>query len=90
MTVYKPIDQEAESTAKLAAALAKGDTAAADAIATQTEKDPTGNRDVKSVLLTPQLITKDNVKSVVDAGAVKASEICVAATQAACDQLGIK
>jgi D-xylose transport system substrate-binding protein len=90
MTVYKPIDQEAEATAKLAAALAKGDTAAADAIATQTEKDPKGNRDVKSVLLTPQLITKDNVKTVVDAGAVKASEICVAATQAACDQLGIK
>jgi D-xylose transport system substrate-binding protein len=90
MTVYKPIDQEAEATAKLAAALAKGDTAAADAIATQTEKDPTGKRDVKSVLLTPQLITKDNVKSVIDAGAVKASEICVSATQAACDQLGIK
>ncbi|MEN3270537.1 substrate-binding domain-containing protein, partial [Pseudonocardia sp.] len=90
MTVYKPIDQEAEATAKLAAALAKGDTAAADAIATQTEKDPKGNRDVKSVLLTPQLITKDNVKTVVDAGAVKASEICVAATQAACNQLGIK
>jgi D-xylose transport system substrate-binding protein len=90
MTVYKPIDQEAEATAKLAGALAKGDTAAADAIATQTEKDPKGNRDVKSVLLTPQLITKDNVKTVVDAGAVKASEICVPATQAACDQLGIK
>jgi D-xylose transport system substrate-binding protein len=90
MTVYKPIDQEAEATAKLAAALAKGDTAAADAIATQTEKDPKGNRDVKSVLLTPQLITKDNVKTVVDGGAVKASEICVPATQSACDQLGIK
>ncbi len=63
MTVYKPIKQEAEATAKLAAALAKGDTAAADALATDTEKDPTGNRDVKSVLLEPQLITKDNVKS---------------------------
>jgi len=90
MTVYKPIDQEAEAAAKLASALAKGDTAAADAIATQTEKDPTGNRDVKSVLLTPQLITKDNVKTVVDGGSVKASEICVPATQAACDELGIK
>jgi D-xylose transport system substrate-binding protein len=90
MSVYKPIDEEAEATAKLAAALAKGDTAAADAIATQTENDPTGNRDVKSVLLTPQLITKDNVKTVVDGGSVKASEICVPATQAVCDQLGIK
>jgi D-xylose transport system substrate-binding protein len=90
MTVFKPIEQEASSAAKLAAALAKGDTAAADAVATQTVDDPKGNRQVKSVLLTPQLITKDNVKVVTDAGYVKASEICVAETQAACDQLGIK
>jgi D-xylose transport system substrate-binding protein len=90
MTVFKPIDQEAEATAKLAAALAKGDTAAADAIATSTEQDPVGNRTVKSVLLEPQLITKENVKAVVDGGGVKASEICVPDTQAACDQLGIK
>ena len=34
MTVYKPIKQEADATAKLAAALAKGDKAAADALAT--------------------------------------------------------
>ncbi len=90
MTVFKPINEEADNTAKLAAALAKGDTAAADAIATATSQDPTGHRTVKSVLLTPQLITKDNVKSVVDAGAVKASDVCVPATQSACDQLGIK
>ncbi|AEA25195.1 sugar ABC transporter substrate-binding protein [Pseudonocardia benzenivorans] len=90
MTVFKPIQEEADATAKLAAALAKGDTAAADAVATQTTNDPKGNRQVKSVLLTPQLITKDNVKTVTDAGYVKASEICNAQTQAACDQLGIK
>jgi D-xylose transport system substrate-binding protein len=89
MTVYKPIQQEAEAAAKLAAALANGDTAAADAIATQTENDPTGNRQVKSVLLEPQLITKDNVKTVVDDGAVQASEICVGDLQATCQQLGI-
>jgi D-xylose transport system substrate-binding protein len=90
MTVFKPIKDEAEATAKLAAALAKGDTAAADALATGKTKDSKGNRDVKSVLLTPQLITKDKVKSVVDAAFVKASEICVADTQAACTELGIK
>jgi D-xylose transport system substrate-binding protein len=89
MTVYKPIQQEAEAAAKLAAALANGDTAAADAIATQTENDPTGNREVKSVLLEPQLITKENVKAVVDDGAVQASEICVGDLQATCQQLGI-
>ena len=90
MTVFKPIKDEAEAAAKLAAALAKGDTAAADALATGKTKDDKGNRDVKSVLLTAQLITKDKVKSVVDAAFVKASDICVADTKAACDQLGIK
>jgi D-xylose transport system substrate-binding protein len=90
MTVFKPIKDEAEAAAKLAAALAKGDTAAADALATGKTKDDKANREVKSVLLTAQLITKDKVKSVVDAGFVKASEICVADTQAACTELGIK
>ncbi len=90
MTVFKPIEQEANATAKLAAALAKGDKAAADALATGVAKDPTGNRDVKSVLLTPILITKDNVKEVVDAKGVQASEICVADTAAVCTELGIK
>jgi D-xylose transport system substrate-binding protein len=89
MTVFKPIKDEAEATAKLAAALAKNDKAAADALATGKTKDSKGNRDVPSVLLTAQLITKDKVKSVVDAGFVKASEICVADTQAACTELGI-
>jgi D-xylose transport system substrate-binding protein len=89
MTVYKPIKQEAEAAAKLAAALAKGDTAAADALATDTVADPQGNRQVKSVLLEPQLITRENVKTVVDDGAVPASDICVADTAAACQELGI-
>jgi len=89
MTVYKPIKQEAEAAAKLAAALANGDTAAADALATDAVSDPQGNREVKSVLLEPQLITRDNVKTVVDEGAVPASDICVADTAAACQELGI-
>jgi D-xylose transport system substrate-binding protein len=89
MTVYKPIKQEADSAAKLTAALAKGDTAAANALATGSVNDPKGNRDVKSVLLTPQLITKNNVKTVIDEGQVKASEVCVSALAATCQQLGI-
>ena len=90
MTVFKPIQEEADAAAKLAADLAKGDTAAADAVATQTVKDPKGKRDVKSVLLNPQLITKDKVKVVTDAGYIKASEICTGANAAVCGQLGIK
>jgi D-xylose transport system substrate-binding protein len=89
MTVYKPIKQEADAAAKLAAALAKGDTAAADALATGSVDDTKANRQVKSVLLTPQSITKDSVKTVVDEGQVKASEICVGDLQATCQQLGI-
>lgn len=90
MTVFKPIKEEAEATAKLAGLLAKGDTAGADKLASGVTKDTKGNRDVKSVLLTSQLITKDKVKTVVDAAFVKASDICVADTQAACTELGIK
>ncbi|WP_330277998.1 substrate-binding domain-containing protein [Lentzea sp. NBC_00516] len=90
MTVFKPIKEEAEAAAKLAGLLAKGDTAGADKLASGVTKDTKGSRDVKSVLLTSQLITKDKVKSVVDAAFVKATEICVADTQAACTELGIK
>ncbi|MFJ6674021.1 sugar ABC transporter substrate-binding protein [Actinosynnema sp. NPDC091369] len=90
MTVFKPINEQAEATAKLASALAKGDTAAADKMATGVTKDTTGNRDVKSVLLPAQLITKDKVKTVVDAGFVKATEICGGDLAAVCTELGIK
>ncbi|MEV1293587.1 substrate-binding domain-containing protein [Pseudonocardia sp. NPDC049635] len=89
MTVFKPIEQEAEAAAQLAAALANGDTAAADAIATDTVRDPQGDRDVPSVLLTPELITRDNVKTVIDAGYVTAAEVCTAETADACSELGI-
>ena len=90
MTVFKPIDQEATAAAKLAAALAKGDTAGADKLANGTVKDTTGNRDVKSSLSTPLLITKDKVKQVTDSGFVKAADICTGDLAAVCTQLGIK
>jgi D-xylose transport system substrate-binding protein len=89
MTVFKPIKEEAEATAKLAAALAKGDKAAADKIATDESDDPTGKRKVKSVLLEPFMITKADVKRVIDEGYVKAEEVCTGETQAACAELGI-
>jgi D-xylose transport system substrate-binding protein len=89
MTVFKAIKLEAEATAKLAAALAKNDKSAADAIATDTVKDPKGNRDVKSVLAEPKLITKNEVKTVISEGYVKASEVCVGDLATVCTQLGI-
>ncbi|MGH3630481.1 MAG: substrate-binding domain-containing protein, partial [Sciscionella sp.] len=88
-TVFKPIQQEANATAKLAAALAKGSTAQGDKVATQTTHDPKGNRDVKSVLLKPITITKSNVKQVITQGYAKASAVCTGGAAAACKQLGI-
>jgi D-xylose transport system substrate-binding protein len=89
MTVFKPIQQEAAGAAKLAAALAKGDKAGADAIATAVSKDPKGNRNVKSVLLQPQLVTKGEVKTVVTEGYVTAAAICGGDLAATCTALGI-
>src|ERR1044072_4935977 len=89
MTVFKPIKQEAEATAKLAKALADGDKDAADKIATDKSGGPEANREVKSVLSEPFLITKNEVKRVIDEGYVKADEICTGDLQAVCTQLGI-
>jgi D-xylose transport system substrate-binding protein len=88
-TVFKPEKLEANAAAELALALAKGNTTAANQIAGQTSHDPTGNRDVKSVLLPPESITKDNVKDVVTQGYVKAGDICTGAAATACTSLGI-
>ncbi|MGW4247844.1 sugar ABC transporter substrate-binding protein [Nocardia sp. NPDC004722] len=89
MTVFKPIKEEAENAAKLAVALAKGDKAGADALAVGVSQDPKGKREVKSVLLQPQLITKAEVKQVVDSGFVKASDVCSGDVKQACTDLGI-
>ncbi|WP_067704951.1 sugar ABC transporter substrate-binding protein [Nocardia jejuensis] len=89
MTVFKPIRDEAEQAAKLAVALAKGDTAAADALAQGVSQDPKGKRDVKSILLQPQTIIRADVKKVTDAGFVKPSDLCSGDVKAACAELGI-
>ncbi len=89
MTVFKPIKDEAEAAAKLATALAKGDKATADGLATASSTDPKGNRTVKSVLLDPHSITRTEVKQVVDLGYVKAGDLCTGDVAQLCTQLGI-
>ena len=71
-----------------AIALAKGDTSGAAALATGSLHDPKANRDIPSVLLTPTVITKANVKDVITAGALTAAQICQG-IQAACTAAGI-
>ncbi|MBP2473550.1 D-xylose transport system substrate-binding protein [Crossiella equi] len=89
MTVFKPIAEEAANAAKIAIALAKGDKASADALATGIEKDPEGKRDVKSVLLSAQTITKANVKVVTDSGFVKPADFCKDDVAQLCKDAGI-
>ncbi|MFC0545433.1 sugar ABC transporter substrate-binding protein [Kutzneria chonburiensis] len=89
MTVFKPIKLEAEAAAKLATALLKNSKADADKIATQKTTDPKTKREVPSLLLDPQAITKDKVKDVISAGAVPKSDVCTGDIAALCTANGI-
>ncbi|MDP9091986.1 MAG: substrate-binding domain-containing protein [Actinomycetota bacterium] len=88
LTIFKDVSKEADAASKLAIDLIKGDTASAASLASGTLHDPTGNRDIPSVLLTPEVITKATVKDVISAGALTSAQIC-AGIQAACTAAGI-
>ena len=85
MSVYKSAKLEAGALADTAIALVKGD----DAETTGTTEDATGDRDVPSVLLTPEAITKENVKTVIEDGGVKAEDVCTGDFAALCEEAGI-
>jgi ABC-type xylose transport system, periplasmic component len=83
MTVYKPIKAEAEAAAKIAVALAKGDTATVKSLATQTVNNGTG--DIPSMLLDPVVVTAKNVADTVIAdGFTTWQTICVGAAAQKC------
>jgi D-xylose transport system substrate-binding protein len=86
MTVYKAIKKEADAAAGLAISLAKGEK---PSTATGSVKDPESGKDVPSVLLTPQAITKDSVKEVVNDGFVKKEELCAGSFAKPCAAAGI-
>jgi len=86
MTVYKANKKEADAASELAIALAKGQK---PTTATGTTKDPESGADVPSVLLTPQSITKENVKDVITDGYATAAEICTPDFAKACADAGI-
>lgn len=85
MTVYKAIKKEADATAELAIALAKGEQPSV----TGSVQDPEGNRDVPSVLLDPQAIFFDSVKDVVADGFVSKDELCTGEFAAKCTEAGV-
>jgi D-xylose transport system substrate-binding protein len=86
MTVYKEIEPEATISAEIAIALAEGKGVPDKA----NEKVNNGKIDVPSVLLEPQAVTKDNVKSTVIAdGFIAPSELCTGPYVSACKEAGI-
>jgi D-xylose transport system substrate-binding protein len=91
VTVYKAVKKEAEAAAALMVALANGDTAAADALATGKTADSTSGKDVPSVLLVPQQIFPDNVKDVIIDGFTTVDKVCTTAElKAACAKYGVQ
>ena len=86
MTVYKAVKKEADAASKLAIALATGKQPEAGLVNGKTNDTA---RDVPSVLLTPEAITKDNIKVVFDDGFLKPSDVCVGKYADLCTKAGI-
>ncbi|MCR6029910.1 substrate-binding domain-containing protein [Nocardioides sp. zg-579] len=85
MTVYKSATQEAEALAQAAIALVNGE----EAETTGTTTDSEGGRDVPSILLEPQSITKVNVMDVIEDGGQKAADVCTGEFKKLCADAGI-
>ncbi len=85
MTVFKDTSLEAKAASDLAIALAKGQTPSAP----DTTVDPTNQKNVPSVLETPESITAQNIKDVVAANGVTKADLCTGAYAAKCTAAGI-
>ena len=90
-TVYKPIYEEAQAAVALALYVRAG-VAPPAALVNSVTRDTVANKNVPSVLLTPEWVTVSNMNSTVIAdGFVRASQLCAApyATAADCKAAGI-
>lgn len=85
MTVYKSATAEAGALAEAAIALVNGEEPPTNGVTTDEE----GGRDVPSVLLAPESITKDNVKFVIDDGGQSAADVCAGDFAQLCADAGI-
>jgi len=89
MTVFKNVTLEATAAAQLAIVLAQGKDPAAAGLTLAPFDDPQApNHQLKALLLPAQVITQANVSDVIDAGALKAAEICKG-IETDCQDLGI-
>src|SRR4051812_20990380 len=87
MTVYKAAKPEAGAAAQIAVALAKGDDVPSGLVNQQIDNS---QKKVPSVILTPVAILKNNVKSVVEGGDIKAADLCKGQFKSACTSAGIQ
>ena len=87
MTVYKAVEKEANAAAELAISLINGEDGSE--LASDTVEDTEAGTEVPSVLETPEIIYRDNVKDVIDDGFQTAADVCAGPAAAACTELGI-
>ena len=87
-TIYKSYAQEAAAASKLAIALVEKKDISSAGVTLTKFHDPQGNRDLQAYLLPAQIVTKANVKIVVDAKQVTAADLCKGLT-AQCKAAGI-
>jgi D-xylose transport system substrate-binding protein len=85
MTIQKSATGQAGALAEAAIAMVKGGKPST----TGTVTDDTGKRDVPAILLDPVAIDKSNVKAVIDAGDMKASDLCTSKFAKLCADAGI-
>ena len=86
-TIYLTIKKQAEVSAQLAVAAARGQKAPAGLINAHVDN---GKGKVPSVLLTPVAVTKDNIAdTVIKDGFYKPSDICTGRYASACKSAGV-
>ncbi|WP_217213817.1 sugar ABC transporter substrate-binding protein [Streptomyces sp. AC550_RSS872] len=87
MTVYKPFEKEAAAAAAMAVAVGRGE--GAREVSTTTTDSPT-TKDIPSILLTPNLVTADNLRqALVNGGLYTVDQICTPQLRSACDAIGL-
>jgi D-xylose transport system substrate-binding protein len=89
MTVFKNVTLEATAASQLAIILAQGKDPADAGITLSPFDDPEApDHKLQALLLPTQVITQANVQDVIDAGALKADEVCKG-VESDCQALGI-